>query len=152
MQVRFFERVKLERRIKQIEGKAHRGHVLSSEEQQQLKQHSENLQVSKVTAFVRLHCCSVSESGAHLQYVLHFPKGERYVSILKSADEPAAQEQLEAERTRLHTIIKRQLAESAMLAEADEGLGQSQVGFQPDTFGEMITYALAWIVKASYVR
>ena len=53
VQVRFFERVKLERRIRQIEGKAHRGHVLSSEEQQQLKRHRDNLQVSKVTAFVR---------------------------------------------------------------------------------------------------
>ena len=53
VQVRFFERVKLERRIRQIEGKAHRGHVLSSEEQQELKRYSHNLQVSKVTAFVR---------------------------------------------------------------------------------------------------
>jgi hypothetical protein len=44
-QIRFFERVKLERRVKQIEGKADRGHALSAEEQQHLKQHKENLQV-----------------------------------------------------------------------------------------------------------
>lgn len=44
-QIRFFERIKLERRVKQIEGKADRGHALSAEEQQQLKQHKENLQV-----------------------------------------------------------------------------------------------------------
>lgn len=87
-----------------------------------------------------------------MQYVLHFPKGERYVSILKSADEPAAQDQLDAERTRLHEIIKRQLAESAMLAEADEGLGQSPVRFKLDTLGAMITYALALPITASHIK
>lgn len=99
--IRFFERIKLERRVKQIEGKADRGHALSAEEQQQLKQHKENL-----------------------QYVMHFPKGERYVSIVKGAADPAAQAKLESERKRLKAMIRQQLAESAMLAEADEGLGQ----------------------------
>jgi len=47
------------------------------------------------------------------------------VSILKDAAEPAAQEQLESDRTRLKVLIRHQLAESAMLAEADEGLGQA---------------------------
>ncbi len=60
-----------------------------------------------------------------LQYVMHFPKGERYVSIVKEAADPAAQAKLESERKRLKAMIKQQLAESAMLAEADEGLGQS---------------------------
>ncbi|DBA91221.1 TPA: hypothetical protein ACH3X2_004095 [Trebouxia sp. C0005] len=100
--IRFFERVKLERRVKQIEGKADRGHALSAEEQQHLKQHKENL-----------------------QYVMHFPKGERYVSIVKEAADPAAQAKLETERKRLKAMIRHQLAESAMLAQADEGLGQS---------------------------
>ncbi|DBA99881.1 TPA: hypothetical protein ACH3X1_013769 [Trebouxia sp. C0004] len=100
--IRFFERVKLERRVKQIEGKADRGHALSAEEQQHLKQHKENL-----------------------QYVMHFPKGERYVSIVKEAADAEAQTKLESERKRLKAMIRHQLAESAMLAEADEGLGQS---------------------------
>ncbi len=60
-----------------------------------------------------------------LQYVMHFPKGERYVSIVKEAADPAAQAKLESERKRLKAMIRHQLAESAMLAEADEGLGQS---------------------------
>ncbi len=60
-----------------------------------------------------------------LQYVMHFPKGERYVSIVKEAADPAAQAKLEFERKRLKAMIRHQLAESALLAEADEGLGQS---------------------------
>ncbi|DBA99882.1 TPA: hypothetical protein ACH3X1_013769 [Trebouxia sp. C0004] len=60
-----------------------------------------------------------------LQYVMHFPKGERYVSIVKEAADAEAQTKLESERKRLKAMIRHQLAESAMLAEADEGLGQS---------------------------
>lgn len=61
-----------------------------------------------------------------LQYVLHFPKGERYVSILKDAAEPEAQVKLDAQRARLKAVIKHQQAESAILTEADEGLGQAE--------------------------
>lgn len=73
---------------------------------------------------------AVSEAPSRaccLQYVLHFPKGERYVSILKEVAEPEAQAELDAERTRLKAVIKHQLAESAMLTEADEGLGQAEL-------------------------
>ena len=59
-----------------------------------------------------------------MQYVMHFPKGERYVSILKEAAEPEAQVALLAERARLRKLVKHQLAETAMIADADEGLGQ----------------------------
>ena len=59
-----------------------------------------------------------------MQYVMHFPKGERYVSILKEAAEPEAQVSLLAERARLRKQIRHQLAETAMIADADEGLGQ----------------------------
>ena len=62
-----------------------------------------------------------------MQYVLNFPKGERYVSILKEAAEPEAQARLDAERTRLKTVIRHQLAEEAMIADADEGLGQADL-------------------------
>ncbi|KAL3142959.1 hypothetical protein ABBQ38_003244 [Trebouxia sp. C0009 RCD-2024] len=101
--IRFFERIKLERRIKQLSGKAQRGHALSATEQQQIQKLKQDL-----------------------QYVLHFPKGERYVSILKDAAEPEAQAKLDAERIRLKAVIKRQLAESAMLTEADEGLSLAE--------------------------
>lgn len=47
------------------------------------------------------------------------------MSIVKEAADPAAQAKLESERKRLKAMIRHQLAESAMLAEADEGLGQS---------------------------
>lgn len=116
-----------------------------------------------------------------LQYVQHFPKAEKYVSLLRQAEESEAQvrwrrwgycaqplccrdctaaccvfaaycleqpapchapatdasctlcplplprqARLEAERARLRAVIKRQLAEAAMLAEADEGAGLAQ--------------------------
>ena len=63
----------------------------------------------------------------YLQYVLNFPRAERYVSILKEAQEPEAQTELDAQRARLKALIRRQLAESAMLADADEGLNQEDM-------------------------
>ena len=130
LQIRFFERLKLERRLKQLKGKAQRGHALSASEQQQMQDWEQDLKV----------CSSWCQSKQHqrctplnvcLQYVLHFPKGERYVSILKEAAEPEAQAKLDAERTRLKAVIKHQLAESAMLTEADEGLGQAEPPVSP---------------------
>ena len=56
------------------------------------------------------------------------------MSILKDATEPAAQEKLTAERVRLKTLIEHQLAETAMLAEADEGLGQGMSMVSPHPF------------------
>lgn len=43
--MRFFERVKLERRIQQLEGKQARGHALTAEEQQALINAKGDLQV-----------------------------------------------------------------------------------------------------------
>ena len=56
------------------------------------------------------------------QYVLHFPRGEKYVSLLRdaAADDADGQAHLDAERQRLRTLVKRQLAESAVITEADE--------------------------------
>ena len=45
--------------------------------------------------------------------------------MLKEATDPAAQALLESERTRLKALIRHQLAEKAILAEADEGLGEA---------------------------
>ena len=56
-----------------------------------------------------------------MQYVVHFPKGEKYVSILRNAEEPAAQAVLVAERDRLRALVHKQQAEIAMVTEADEG-------------------------------
>lgn len=56
-----------------------------------------------------------------LQYVLHFPKGERYVSLFKQAETPEAQQQLVAQRLRLRQLVLLQLQEAAAIAEADEG-------------------------------
>ena len=56
-----------------------------------------------------------------MQYVLHFPKGEKYVSIVKTAEEPAGAAALDRERSRLRALLARQLAEVAMVTEADEG-------------------------------
>lgn len=70
-------------------------------------------------------CSAGTNRCTCIQYVLDFPKGERYVSILKEAADPEAQASLDAERTRLKSVIRHQLAEDAMLADADEGLGQA---------------------------
>jgi hypothetical protein len=56
-----------------------------------------------------------------VQYVVHFPKGEKYVSVLRNAEEPAAQAVLVAERERLRALVHKQQAEIAMMTEADEG-------------------------------
>ena len=59
--------------------------------------------------------------GFLLQYVVHFPKGEKYVSILRDAEEPAAQVALIVQRDRLRALVHKQQAEIAMVTEADEG-------------------------------
>ena len=130
LQIRFFERVKLERRLKQLQGKAQRGHALSASEQQQMQKWQKDLQVCSWWCLSKQYQRHTS-GNVCLQYVLHFPKGERYVSILKEATEPEAQAKLDAERIRLKALIKHQLAESAMLTEADEGLGQAEPPVRP---------------------
>ena len=45
------------------------------------------------------------------QYVLHFPRGEKYVSVLKPAADPAAAGALDAERARLRALVRAQQAE-----------------------------------------
>lgn len=56
-----------------------------------------------------------------MQYVLHFPKGEKYVSLLKQAEKPEGQTALEAERSRLRDLVCQQLADERMLTEVNEG-------------------------------
>jgi hypothetical protein len=56
-----------------------------------------------------------------LLYVRHFPKGEKYVALLRDAQDPAAQQHVEQERARLRALVAQQLAEQAAVTEADEG-------------------------------
>eukprot|EP00891_Asterochloris_glomerata_P008970 jgi/Astpho2/8970/Aster-02645 len=107
--VRFFERVKLERRIKHLQRQLHieTGGAGTAEQQ----------------------AAELHQAQEDLQYVLHFPRTEKYVSLLKTAPDAAAQEQLEAERARLRGLVKQHLAEVAMLTQGDEG--RSTLGGQP---------------------
>ena len=50
-----------------------------------------------------------------------FPKGHKYVSILKTAGNPAAQAQLDQQREQLRQLARQQAADRAALAEGDEG-------------------------------
>jgi hypothetical protein len=52
---------------------------------------------------------------------MHFPKGEKFVSLLKDAATPEAQARLDAERTRLRGLVRRQLADERLLSEVNEG-------------------------------
>jgi hypothetical protein len=96
--IRFFERIKLERRLAKLSRQQASGKSLSSAEENEMQQLIEDL-----------------------QYVLNFPKGEKYISILKTADDPEAQAHLEAERTRLRRLVQQQMAEAALVGDADEG-------------------------------
>ena len=60
---------------------------------------------------------------------MHFPKCEKYVSLLRDASEdaPDAQAHLASERARLRLLVKHQVAESAAVTEADEGRAGGQV-------------------------
>lgn len=60
--------------------------------------------------------------GSVLQYVLNFPKGEKYVSVLMDAADPDAQAALEAERARLRVLVQQKIADNKMLSEVNEGV------------------------------
>jgi len=53
--------------------------------------------------------------------VVNFPKGEKYVSLLRNAEDPEAQKVLEAERARIRVKVQQQMADIAMITQADEG-------------------------------
>lgn len=53
--------------------------------------------------------------------MLHFPRGKKYVSVLKPAADPEQAAVLAAERTRLRALVHAQLAEAALVGDADEG-------------------------------
>ena len=95
--VKFFERVKLTRRIEQLEKRrdAKDEGGLSAEELDELARLREDL-----------------------EYVMNFPRGEKYVSVLvKDGDTEHATK----ERARLRKLVKANLAEAAALGDENEG-------------------------------
>ncbi|EEH58168.1 uncharacterized protein MICPUCDRAFT_16457, partial [Micromonas pusilla CCMP1545] len=88
--VKFFERVKLTRAMEKLE-RDNPAATRSDAVAEELKQLKEDL-----------------------HYVMHFPKGYKYVSVLKNKDEtPEAAEYLEKKRRRLRQIIKENMVKDA---------------------------------------
>ena len=56
---------------------------------------------------------------------MHFPKGEKYVSLLRNASSEDAQRVLKDERQRIRAKVKQQLADIAIITQVDEGLPQA---------------------------
>uniref|UniRef100_A0A061S769 rRNA-processing protein EFG1 n=1 Tax=Tetraselmis sp. GSL018 TaxID=582737 RepID=A0A061S769_9CHLO len=98
--VKFFERRKIERLVGKLEKL--RKHAILNGDEDEVKRSTESL----------------ADAKDKLLYVTHFPKGEKYVSVLKGEGE-----HIEAERRRLMRLVKEQLREMALVTEADEGLG-----------------------------
>lgn len=103
--VRFFERVKLERRIQKLEHES--------------KYDSSASEVAARTA-------QLAQLRDDLQYVLHFPKEEKYVSIIQKLEDPEAAAAVVAQLTRLKAIVHSRLRDAALLADADEGASLPQ--------------------------
>ncbi|KAL6779623.1 hypothetical protein ACKKBG_A13055 [Auxenochlorella protothecoides x Auxenochlorella symbiontica] len=99
--VKFFERVKLERRLRQLE-------------QQLAAAGGAGEAATALTA-------QLEQARRDLQYVLHFPKGEKYVSVLKDPETEADAARVQAERARLRALVAADLARAALVGEADEG-------------------------------
>jgi hypothetical protein len=84
LQIRFFERVKLERRLNRLQAQlaaAAKGQPAEGEAQAQEQEQVDPAELQRQVAAVQ----------EDLQYVLNFPKGEKYVSLLRQAEDPEAQ-------------------------------------------------------------
>lgn len=91
------------------------------------------------SCFESLRISSLGEIFAivFLQYVLHFPRGEKFVSLLKQAETPEAQEILEKERARLRALVQQSLADEALIGDEDEGKGKGfSLQVLPEAFHE----------------
>ena len=140
-QVRFFERVKLERRIKQLEASLPSSSTTKQASlQPELVKLQKDLQVpdsfntsGSHTALLfavgsgnllasRLQCLVGGDLFVlALQYVKYFPPGRKYVSVLKKATTPEGQDQLELQRQSLRSLVDQRMANEALVAEPDEG-------------------------------
>jgi hypothetical protein len=92
--VKFFERVKLTRAIEKLE-----------------RDHPEATRGEA-------HVAELAQLREDLHYVMNFPKGFKYVSIIKSEGDAAY---LDQKRARLRQIIRERMVAEAVLAEANEG-------------------------------
>ena len=94
--VKFFERVKLTRKIERLEReRSERGGALSEDAERELASAKEDL-----------------------EYVMNFPRGEKYVSVLVNDGDT---EHSKKERERLRKLVKANLAARASLADENEG-------------------------------
>ena len=109
--VKFFERIKIERAISKLERKMKSEGEEGGEWEGDLQR--------------------VQELKEDLEYVMNFPAGERYVSLLKNATDESSQTHLDSERSRLRALIKRQMKESALVNDADEGKSIKLLGIIP---------------------
>lgn len=103
--VRFFERVKLERRIQKLE---------------------QDIEPDRTPAEQDAKKAQLSQLRDDLQYVLHFPKEEKYISIIQTPEDPTAAAAVLAQIARLKTIVRSRLRDGALLADADEGASLAQ--------------------------
>jgi len=99
--VRFFERIKIERTIKKLK---------------------KSLKISSDASLKD----ALAMAEEDLEYILHFPKGEKYVSLLKDSEDPEAQQHLESERKRLRLLVKQQLRDEAIVNELNEGRSSAE--------------------------
>ncbi|EFJ41583.1 hypothetical protein VOLCADRAFT_98439 [Volvox carteri f. nagariensis] len=152
LQIKFFERVKLERAILKLErglqgGRGGSGKSSGEEDGEaagppldpeaaraKLAALKEDLMVQWVFVSDQLvdvpggHGAGRGERGGRRA------RGEKYVSILRNVEDPEAQKHLETERERLRAIVRRQVAEVAAVTEADEGralLGDKALSAHP---------------------
>lgn len=94
IQVRFFERVKLERRIKKLQAKlsaAQGGTVGPAGADAASTGNMTNGSGAGGAGEVAQLEAALAAAREDLEYVLHFPKAEKYVSILRQADTAEAQ-------------------------------------------------------------
>lgn len=100
--VRFTERIKMTRRLERAQKALKKAEAADSADLESLQ-------------------AAVQKHQDDLEYVLHFPRDEKYVSLLKDPDDPEELVRVQGERLRLRTRIKQRLADAAALTEADEG-------------------------------
>ena len=93
--VKFFERVKLTRRIERLERERSERGALSEDAEREL-----------------------ASARDDLEYVINFPRGEKYVSVLVNDGDT---EHSKKERERLRKLVKANLAARAALADENEG-------------------------------
>jgi len=141
--VRLFERVKITRRLTKAKKSAAAleaaGEEVPAEMRELIEQASQDLEVRLLLASTLNTNPQSNPRPQPLnpsQYVLHFPKGEKYVSVLITPEDAAERARVEGERLRLRALVKRQLADTAAAAEGDETLALAVAAAGGDSDGD----------------